>query len=303
MTRSANRPGFGDYGLLLLLSAIWGSSFLFIKVAVETLPALSMTAARLVLSMFILFAMAAMAKEGLPRGWKTWGWIALAGLFGNALPFGLIAWGEERIDSGLAAILMSHMPLTTMVLAHIFTADEKLTLPKTIGVMFGVAGLFVLIGPAKLATLGEETIRQLAVAAAAICYGINAVISKQLAGLPPRGLSAAVVLASASMMLPASFVFDEPTALQPSALSAAAVVGLAFFHTAIATLLMFAIIRRQGASFFSQINFLVPLFGVAWGVVLLAERPSSNAYIALALVLVGIGIARSGFGNAGQQKT
>ena len=127
---TTSRPGFADYGLLLLLSAIWGSSFLFIKVAVETLPALSMTAARLTLSVLILFAMAALAKEGLPRGLKTWGWIALAGLFGNALPFGLIAWGEERIDSGLAAILMSHMPLTTMVLAHIFTADEKLTLPK-----------------------------------------------------------------------------------------------------------------------------------------------------------------------------
>lgn len=299
---NTNRPGFGDYGLLLLLSAIWGSSFLFIKVAVETLPAVSMTAARLTLSVLILFAMAALAKEGLPRGLKTWGWIALAGLFGNALPFGLIAWGEERIDSGLAAILMSHMPLTTMVLAHIFTSDEKLTVPKLIGVMFGVAGLLILIGPEKLATLGEETVRQLAVAAAAVCYGINAVVSKQLAGLPPRGLSAAVVLTSALMMLPASLILDEPTQLEPSALSAAAVVGLAFFHTAVATILMFAIIRRQGASFFSQINFLVPLFGVAWGVVLLAERPSSNAYIALALVLIGIAIARSGFGNAGKEK-
>ena len=302
MSMQSSRPGLGDYGLLLLLSAIWGSSFLFIKVAVETLPAVSMTAARLVLSVFILFAMAALAKEGLPKGLKTWGWIALAGLFGNALPFGLIAWGEERIDSGLAAILMSHMPLTTMVLAHIFIADEKLTVPKTIGVMFGMAGLLVLIGPAKLATLGEDTIRQLAVAAAAVCYGINAVVSKQLAGLPPRGLSAAVVLASALMMLPASFIFDDPAALQPSTLSAAAVLGLAFFHTAIATLLMFTIIRRQGASFFSQINFLVPLFGVAWGVILLSERPSPNAYVALALVLVGIAIARSGFVNAGKEK-
>lgn len=299
---TTSRPGAADYGLLLLLSAIWGSSFLFIKVAVETLPAVSMTAARLTLSVLILLAMAALAREGLPKGLKTWGWIALAGLFGNALPFGLIAWGEERIDSGLAAILMSHMPLTTMVLAHIFTSDEKLTRPKMIGVIFGVAGLFVLIGPEELASLGEETVRQLAVAAAAVCYGINAVVSKQLAGLPPRGLSAAVVLASALMMLPASLILDEPSTLQPSALSAAAVVCLAFFHTAIATILMFAIVRRQGASFFSQINFLVPLFGVAWGVVLLAERPSPNAYVALALVLIGIAVARSGFGNAGAEK-
>ncbi|MEM1199781.1 MAG: DMT family transporter [Pseudomonadota bacterium] len=290
-------PGFADYGLLLLLSAIWGSSFLFIKVAVETMPAVSMTAARLTLAGLILVAMALLSKQPVPKGKSLWGWILMAALFGNALPFALIGWGEEKIDSGLAAILMAVMPLTTLVLAHIFTKDEKITWPKAIGVVLGFTGLIVLIGPAKLASLGEETVRQLAVAGAAVCYGINAIITKQFTGLPPRSLAAAVVMTSALMLIPATFVFDTPHTLDPSLLSGLAIAGLAVLHTVIATLLLFTIVRRQGAAFFSQINYLVPPFGVAWGAILLAERPSPNAYVALALILVGIAIAGLKFGR------
>ena len=299
-TQSPGRPapGFADYGLLLLLSAIWGSSFLFIKVAVETVPAVSMTAVRLTLAGVILIAMAALAKQAVPKGKGLWGWILMSAFFGNTLPFVLIAWGEEKIDSGLAAILMAVMPLTTLLLAHIFTKDEKITLPKAIGVVLGFTGLIVLIGPAKLATLGEETVRQLAVACAAVCYGINAIITKRFTGLPHKSLAAAVVMSSALMLLPASFLVDAPFSLQPGLLPSLAIAGLAVFHTVIATLLLFALVRRQGAAFFSQINYLVPPFGVAWGAALLAERPSPNAYVALALILLGIAIAGMKFGRA-----
>ena len=298
---AASGPGLADYGLLLLLSAIWGSSFLFIKVAVETMPAVSMTAARLTLAGLILVAMAVLSKQPAPRGHRLWGWILMSAFFGNALPFALIGWGEEKIDSGLAAILMAVMPLTTLVLAHIFTKDEKITLPKANGVVLGFTGLIVLIGPDKLASLGEETVRQLAVAGAAVCYGINAIITKQFSGLPPRSLAAAVVLTSALMLIPATFVFDTPSALEPSLLSGLAIAGLAVLHTVVATLLLFTIVRRQGAAFFSQINYLVPPFGVAWGAILLAERPSPNAYVALALILIGIAIAGLKFGHKSEQ--
>lgn len=290
-------PGLADYGLLFLLSAIWGSSFLVIKVAVETMPAVSMTAARLTIAGVILSCMAALAKQKMPRGGALWGWILMAAFFGNALPFALIGWGEEKIDSGLAAILMAVMPLTTLVLAHIFTSDEKITVPRAIGVVLGFTGLVILIGPSKLATLGEETVRQLAVAGAAVCYGINAIVTKQFAGLPPKSLAAAVVMTSALMLLPASFLFDAPLTLQPSLLSSLSIVALAVFHTVIATLLLFTLVRRQGAAFFSQINYLVPPFGVAWGALLLAERPSPNAYVALGLILAGIAIAGVKFGR------
>ncbi len=293
------RAGAADYGLLLLLAAIWGSSFLVIKLAVETVPAASATAVRLAIAAVVLLGAALFARQSLPRGWGAWRWVLLAAITGNALPFTLISWGEEVIDSSIAAILMAVMPLTTVLLAHAFTADEKLTVPKIIGVCLGFCGIVVLIGPDKLFSLGENAIRQLAVAGAAFCYGINAVVTKHLIGLPRRSLAAAITITSAVIMLPVPFILESPADIEPSTSSLIAIVLLAVLHTAAATLIMFAIIRRQGASFFSQINFLVPLFGVAWGAVLLSEQVPGNAWLALVLIMTGVGIARgASFKNA-----
>ena len=289
---SPERPGAGDYALLITLSALWGSSFMVIKVGVETVPALTVTAGRLVLAAVFLVAIAYHARQTMPRGRGLWGLIVLSALFGNALPFTLIAWGEEAIDSGLAAILMAVMPLTTVLLAHVFTRDEKLTAGKATGVALGIAGLVVLIGPQKLTQLGEDTVRQLAVAGAAFCYGLNAIITRGLAGQPRRALAAALMVVSTAMLLPASLIVDRPWTLAPSTVSTLAIVGLAVLHTAVGTLIMLAIVRRQGASFFSQINFLVPLFGVVWGALVLLERPPPQAYGALALILLGVAVAR-----------
>lgn len=291
---TGQRPGPADYALLVTLAAIWGSSFLFIKLAVETAPAATATAIRLAIAALMMLVIAALAGKRLPGDRRIWGLILLAGLFGNALPFTLISWGEEVIDSGLAAILMAVMPLTTVLLAHVLIADEKLNVAKGIGVTLGIVGLIVLIGPEKLFQLGDNTVRQLAVAAAAVCYGVNAVVTRALMGLPRRALAAAILTASFVMLLPVALYIDRPWDLAPSTLSLGSIAVLAVLHTVIATFLMFAVVGRQGASFFSQINFLVPLFGVFWGMLLLSEDPSANAYAALALILLGIAVARRG---------
>jgi drug/metabolite transporter (DMT)-like permease len=291
---ATSRPGAGDYALLLMLAAIWGSSFLFIKLAVETVPAATTTALRLGIAALFLLAVAWRAGQPMPRGRKLWSLILASALFGNALPFTLISWGEESIDSGLAAILIAVMPLSTILLAHLFTSDEKLNARKAIGVVLGFAGIIVLIGPEKLTRLGDDTLRQLAVAGAAFCYGINAIVTKSLVGLPRRSLAAALMVASTLMLVPVSLLLDRPWTLDPSNLSLLSILALGLAHTAIGTLMLFAIVGRQGASFFSQINFLVPVFGVFWGVALLAERLPAGAYWALALILAGIAVARGG---------
>lgn len=295
MNATANitaRPGFWDYLLLLTLAAIWGSSFLFIKIGVETIPPATLTAGRLVLAAAVMTGVALLARQSLPRHRRVWLLIAMAALFGNVLPFTLISWGEETVDSGVAAILMAVMPLTTVLLAHLFTHDESLTWQKAVGVCLGLLGLIILIGPAKLVRLGDDTVRQLAIAGAAFCYGVNALVTKHLIALPKRVLAAAITSLSAIIMIPASIVADAPWTIVPSDGSLFAMILLGLLHTAIATLIMFAIVRRQGASFFSQMNFLTPLVGVFLGAAILVERPPANAYIALAIVLAGIAVAR-----------
>ncbi|MFM1816653.1 MAG: putative amino-acid metabolite efflux pump [Pseudomonadota bacterium] len=288
-------PGFADYGLLVLVSAVWGSSFLFIKIGVADLPAIPFTTLRLILGAAVMLAIARYMRERIFGIGLPWSFIWLSGFFGNALPFMLIGWGEERIDSGLAAILMAVSPLATVLLAHVYTRDDRLTAGKVVGVVLGILGIVVLIGPSKITQIGGDVVRQLAVAAAAVCYGINVLITREIqrrTSAAPTALVAAVILASALIMIPFQVLLASPVLSIPSWPSFTSALVMAVFHTAAATILMFVLIERQGPSFFAQVNFLVPVFGVAWGILVLAERPEWTALLALALILLGMAAAR-----------
>jgi len=286
------RAGWIDYALLLLLAMIWGSSFMFTKLAVVTIPPVTLAATRLSFAALTLLAAAFYFGQALPRGFAIWRWIIPGALLGNAIPFTLISWGQQTIDAGLAAILMGGMPLITIVLAHFFTEDEKVTIPKVIGVMFGMVGLLILIGPSKIMALGDDTIRQLAILLAASCYAITTLITKRLTGLPRYSTTAAISLVSAVIMVPAALVYDQPWTLAPTGTALISSVLLGVLHTAFATLLMFKLVMRQGASFFGQINFLIPLTGVAWGVIFLSERLQQTQLIAMTIILTGVLVSR-----------
>lgn len=267
---------------------------MLIKLAIIDVPPATMTVARLLVAAAILFFFAMAYREKLAVRFKTVGLILLVGLFGNALPFTLIAWGEETVDAGLAAILMGIMPISTLLLAHFLTEEDSLSGRRLIGCFVGFAGLVVLVGPAVLLRLGEDGIRQLAILGAAVSYAINAIITKQLLDLPRRAIGAMVLLAGALVMVPFALAFEAPLALTPGAAPLIAIALLGIFPTAIATLVMFEVLQRQGAAFFGQVNFIVPIFGIVWAAVILGERLQPSAYAALVGVLVGIWIARGG---------
>ncbi len=294
---SLARPaGVIDYVLLFGLAAAWGASFPLIKLGVATVPAVSMTALRLVVASLVLTAIAVAAGERMPRNPRLWRLILIVVATGNVVPYVLIAWGQERVDSGVAAILMAVMPLMTVLFAHVLTRDEKLNGGKLAGLALGFAGLLVLIGPDKLSTLGIETVRQLAIAAAAACYGYNAIVTKQLVGTSQLAVIATVMVVSALIMVPAAFILDDVAAITPSTTSILTICALGGIQTALGTITLFEIVRRQGASFFSMINFLVPVSGVVWSSATLGERLPANALIALVLILAGVALVRSGLG-------
>ncbi len=276
--------------LLIVLAFIWGSSFTLIKMIVTALPPLSLTFWRIATAAMVLLAAARLRGEGLPRDVGTWGWILLAGLTGNVLPFALISWGEERIDSGLAAILIAITPITVVVLAHFLTHDERLTWRRSLGVMLGFSGVLVLIGWEALTHLGENLLRQLAVAGAAVCYAVNTLVVKRLAGVRPVAMAAAIMLVSSLILLPAVLAVDGVVIPPPDAAFWAVVLGIV--HTGLATLIMFRIVAQAGASFFAMINFLIPVIGYGLGVALLGEPPRVQALLSLALILAGIALAR-----------
>jgi drug/metabolite transporter (DMT)-like permease len=245
-----------------------------------------------VIGALIVTCVALVAGRRLPHRVEVWGLAAVSGFFGFALPFTLISWGEQRIDAGPAAILMAGMPLLTILLARFVVGDEPLPLNKIVGVVCGIVGLVVLIGPGELATLGGDSVREIAVVLASCCYAVNAIAAKRISGEDPYGASAAILLCGSAFLVPASLIVDHPWTLAPTPQAWVALFLLGALPTAVASFVMLAILRRQGAGFFAQNNFLVPLFGVFWGLVILSERPPASSLVALAIILAGIAISR-----------
>lgn len=291
-TQAGNPAGLKDYALLVTLAAIWGGSFLFIKLAIDTIPAMTIAAGRIALAAAILYLAARMAGQRLPAWGIHWVYILGIAIFGNAVPFTLIGWGEEQIDSGLAAILMAIVPLCTLVMAHFFTADEKISLQKVIGLIIGFTGIILLIGPESLMTLGDEAVRQLAVALGAACYGVSSILAKKLSGLPRRAIAAAIMISSTAVILPASLIFDQPWILQPTGMAVFSVIMLGLTSTALAQIILLKIVKEHGASFLSLNNYMVPVFGLIWGAVFLAERPDPESLAAFLLILAGIAVTQ-----------
>lgn len=289
MTNTLHR----DLSLLLVLAIIWSSSFTVIKVGTELLPPTTFAMLRVVIGAIVLFVWLKIRGQKLPREPRLWWSFFLIGLFGNGIPFVLINWGEQEIASGLAAILIAAMPLAALLLGRVFS-DEVLNTRRAIGVSLGFAGVVALIGPQELLQLGDQAMRQLAVACAAVCYAIAGILVRKLPGARPSQHGAGVLIASSTVLIPASFLADQPWTLSyaPEALMASVYLGI--FPTALATILLIVVISSRGVTFLALNNYLIPVLGVLWGFLFLDEPITRAVIVALSLILVGIAIAGSG---------
>lgn len=291
---SGPRPLLHWAGLAALV-VFWGSSFAMTKVAVETLPPLWVVALRLVVSLFILGPFLIARGEGLQRGWRIWLWYAALGALGNTIPFFLISWGTVHIDSGLAGILMSMVPLMVIVLAHLFLPGEQLTRPKAAGFVIGFAGVVVLMGPAALldiANSGIKLIAQLAVLGATLCYALHSVGARLMPRSSTYQTAFSVLLMGVVFSVPLAYALHPEGLGGASMLSLSMTLLLGIFPTALASLILFWIIAEAGPSFLSLTNYLIPAFALFTGVLLLGEPLSSQAVGGLALILFGIWVSQ-----------
>jgi len=290
----SSRHTASDWGLLLALTVLWGSAFLFTKIAVSTLPSPWVVVGRLVIGSLLLVPLALAVAGRLPRDRRLWLFLVLMALFGNALPFTLIAWGQRFIDSGLAGILMAVMPLATLSLSHYLVPGERLTVYRIGGFVLGFVGVVVLMGPEALGGLVDgELLAMLAVLGGAFCYAISAILARLRP--PSDSLSSAAATTTIGTLMVAPTLLAAgglPLEASPSAGSLGAVVVLGVFSTALATVLYFRLIRSAGPAFMSQLNYFIPLWAVLVGVLFLGERPEVKHLLALVLILSGVLLAQ-----------
>ncbi|MGA7983408.1 MAG: DMT family transporter [Chromatiaceae bacterium] len=291
-----SRYGPSDWGLLLTLTVLWGSAFLFTKIAVGTIPSQLVVAGRLAVATLLLVPLALALARGLPRGRRLWLYLVLIAVFGNALPFSLIAWGQRWIDSGLAGILMAVMPLATLSLAHYLVPGERLTAFRIGGFALGFAGVAVLMGPEALMKLIDgrgDLVPMLAVLGGAVCYAVSAILARLRPTSDALSSAAVTIVLAAAMITPFALGASGPQPAQaPSAASLAAVVVLGAFSTALAAVLYFRLVKSAGPAFVSQLNYLIPLWAVLIGVLFLGESPQPKHLFALGLILGGVLLAQ-----------
>lgn len=294
--------------LLFSLAMIWGSSFAFTSIVLRELSPASIVFLRNLFACCLLFPLVLLLRRPIATGTRLWLFILAMALIGNALPFTLISWGQQRIDSALAGILMAVMPLVTIILAHFFIPDEPLNRHKLIGFLIGFLGILVLIGPSALSAFqlsGEAFWAQLAVLFAAACYGMNSIITRRKPKSDSWSTAAFVLLLSALMLWPlAAFTsgFSNQISLQGlpgfdnlsdfSQKTWIAITLLGFICTGIGTVIYMTIINLAGPSFVSLINYLIPIWAMILGVTFMNEVLSWTHWLALGLILSGIGISQ-----------
>ena len=281
--------------MLVLLSFVWGNSFLFTKVVVEEVPPFTLVEGRFLLSTAVLLLLMRVLGLSLSLSRGLWAAVAFMGLVNNAIPFVLLTWGQEHIDSSLAAILQSTVPLFTVVFAPLWI-KERLTLERAVGMLIGFAGVFVLIG-ADLGAVGQSsTLGQLAVVVASAGYAAGTVFARRyLQDRPPVVFAAGQMTVASALLLPLALAVDRHFDLHPSTKVALAWIALGVVSSGLGYVAFFWLVQRLEALQVSLVAYLIPMVAVVMGWLVLDERLGANSFGGLALIVLGVFVAQGGW--------
>lgn len=277
------------WSLLLFLSVLWGGSFLFNRIALVEIPTFTLVFARCAIAALLLAVVLGFTADRLPSDRSGWWDLTVMGILNNVIPFVLIVWGQHTIGAGLAAIMNATTPIFSVIIAHIFTTDDKATPLKVSGILLGIIGVAVLIGLDRLAGISDNLPAEIACLGAALSYGLSSLWSRRFRGRPPTVTAAGQLTASSLILLPIALVVDTPwTLAMPSTHVVLAMLGLAALSTALAYVVFFRIITIAGATSATLVTLLVPPSAVVLGWLVLAEKLAVPHIAGMALIFVGL---------------
>ncbi len=273
---------------LALLGLIWGASFLSIRIALDEIPFVTSVAYRVGVAAIVLWTYVALRRLPLPRDPKMWGALLVMGLLNNVVPFSLMAWGQLHIESGLTSILNAGTAVFGVLAAAFFLADERLTLPRAVGVGLGFLGVATAIGLENLANFDIRSAAQLAVVAGTISYALASVWARtQLGGLAPQVQAAGMLTGSSLVMIPAALWVDG--FVIPTQTDTILAVGYyAIIATAIAYLLYFRVLAMAGSGNLMLCTLIIPPVAILLGAWVREEALSNQVYLGFALLALGL---------------
>lgn len=285
-----------DWIGLIALTALWGTAFMFNEFALVSFTPAELVFARIGMAAVVLIAFLAARRRPLPQPGRAWLALAVMALLGNVLPFQLIAWAQQTIDSALTGVLMAIMPLFVLTLSHFFIPGSRLTTVRLAGFGLGFFGVVLVIGPETLSGLGTTgpLLAMLAALGAALSYSINSIVARRIGAEDPMTTAAGMMLVATFMMLPVG----GPGLLQleaaPTGMALASVAVLGLLSTGLATVIYFRIVQGPGPAFLSLVNYLVPAWAVLAGALVLGETLSPSVFAGLGLILGGIALGEIG---------
>lgn len=292
MTQSPKLDGTG-WLLIGILSILWGGAFFLIEVGLRSYPPITLVFMRLVLAVPPMWIAMRLMGQRLPSEARVWGLLAVVGALNCALPFILFFWGQQYLDSGYASILNATTPLWGVITAHFLTSDEKATPARILGVLIGMAGIVVMVGPEAMKGLSNNLLAQIACIISTIFYSFAAIYGRRLSQteLTPMAVATGQTMMAALMMVPVVVLVDQPwTMATPRLDSTLAGLTLALFSTALAYTLYFRLIDHSGASNAQLVAFLMPILAVILGIAFLGESLSGGQIVGAALIAIGLAI-------------
>ena len=287
-------PGPRHWAMLAYLTVFWGLAFYLIAVGLRGLPPLTLVVIRLAVGAAALYPLMRWQGGRLPVEGAWWARFAVLALLGNLVPFSLISWAETRITSGQAGLLMALMPISTVMLAHLFVAHEQLTRRRLLGIVLGFIGVSILVGADALAAMGGgQLVAQLAVIAATLAYAVNAVYTKRLPHIDTLVVATATLVIGTIMLAPIALLLEQPWRQVPGTDALLAVVVLGVFSTGLATWVYFRVVSDCGPGFLSIINYIIPAVAFIAGVAFLGEPAAWSQFAGLLVICGGIFLSQS----------
>ncbi|HET9911052.1 MAG TPA: DMT family transporter [Anaerolineales bacterium] len=278
--------------VFILLGAIWSSSFMWIKIAVQEIGPITLVAFRALFGLLFGLAVILIQRVSWPRSFRSWVPLILLGFTNIAIPFFLISWGEQFIDSAVASVLDATVPLFTILIAHYLLHDDKITLPKVLGLLTGFAGVVVLMSRDLIHASTSSLLGQAAVILASVFYAVSSVYARKVTEDTPGILRSAgpLVSASAAMWL-ATFLFESPVKVPQLGITWVALLWLGIFGSGLAFVMAYYLIHEIGPTRTTMVTYLFPLGGVILGVLFLQEQLTWELLTGAALIVSSLAIA------------